>query len=274
MSETKEEERVDLSHYDLKDRFSRHEAACLIAGIDPYQCDQGDLRGTVEWARMLATDGALEEGCITANAQLQVLFDNKIAANYSSPPWHDGSGAGGGASLPSIWHWSLFIDYCNKHSYPADVSGAIDFQRLSFYRKDIVSWLQAKGYAGAQYFLSRREQADNPQQAEIDHLHAEVARLQSELAQAKASQPQAMPIPEYLDPSHSRYSYRLAAAVRAWEAVSESGNRGVKAAIESWLRDHAEELGLVYQGKPSDKAIKEVATVANWNTAGGAPKTC
>jgi hypothetical protein len=80
--------------------------------------------------------------------------------------------------------------------------------------------------------------------------------------------------PEYLNPSHPRYSYRLAAAVQAWEAVTKPGNRGVKAAIESWLRDHAQELKLLHKDKPSDKAIKEVATVANWNTSGGAPKTC
>lgn len=108
---------------------------------------------------------------------------------------------------------------------------------------------------------------------ELEQARAEVARLQANLEQAQVSQSMAI-VPEYLNPTHPRYSYRMAAAVQVWEAITETGKKGVKKAIEEWLLDHAKELGLIYQGKPSDKAIKEVATVANWNTAGGAPKTC
>lgn len=110
----------------------------------------------------------------------------------------------------------------------------------------------------------------------LSKYEADMFRLESAIAEGQASQPapqQAAPMPDYLDPVHPRYSYRLAAAVLAWEAVTEPGNRGVKNAIEAWLRDHAEDLKLMNRDKPSSKAIADVATVVNWNVSGGAPKT-
>lgn len=108
----------------------------------------------------------------------------------------------------------------------------------------------------------------------IKSLQDKITRLQSELEQARANQPATTtPVPGYLDPAHPRYSHRLAAAVQAWEAVTEPGNRGVKNAIEVWLREHARDLRLMNQDKPSTKAIADVATVVNWNVSGGAPKT-
>jgi hypothetical protein len=83
--------------------------------------------------------------------------------------------------------------------------------------------------------------------------------------------------PPYLDPSHPRYSPKLAAAVRAWEAVSgdDAATQGisVKKALETWLRLNAQKYGLVNAGKPNEYGIAEVAKVANWSTKGGAPKT-
>lgn len=78
----------------------------------------------------------------------------------------------------------------------------------------------------------------------------------------------------YLDPAHPRFSAKLAAAVRAWEAVSESNGKSIKAELESWLLQHASELGLVKSsGEINQLGIEEVAKVANWQVTGGAPKT-
>lgn len=81
-------------------------------------------------------------------------------------------------------------------------------------------------------------------------------------------------VPAYLDPTDPRFSAKLAAAVRAWDSVSESNGKSIKAELESWLVQHASELGLVKpSGEINQLGIEEVAKVANWHVTGGAPKT-
>ena len=80
--------------------------------------------------------------------------------------------------------------------------------------------------------------------------------------------------PDYLDPKGSRYPAKLAAAVRAWEAVTDPAGRHPKQALVKWLREHAAEFSLTdAAGKPNETGIDEVAKVANWQPGGGAPKT-
>lgn len=78
--------------------------------------------------------------------------------------------------------------------------------------------------------------------------------------------------PDYLDPNNSRYAPKLAAAVRAWQSVTDPGKRTPKQALEKWLREHAAEFGLTDDdGNAVNKAMEECSTVANWKTGGGAP---
>jgi hypothetical protein len=86
--------------------------------------------------------------------------------------------------------------------------------------------------------------------------------------------------PDYLDPKHPKYSPKLAAAIRAWEAVTtdpryNNNGKTPKANIENWLNSHAAEYDLVKEdGENNADAIKnQIAKVANWQTDGGAPKT-
>ncbi len=80
--------------------------------------------------------------------------------------------------------------------------------------------------------------------------------------------------PDYLDPKNPRYTPKLAAAVRAWQAVTDPGGKHPKQALEKWLREHAAEFGLTDDdGNPVTKAMDECSTVANWKPGGGAPKT-
>lgn len=80
--------------------------------------------------------------------------------------------------------------------------------------------------------------------------------------------------PDFLDPQNPRYSRKLAAAVRAWQEVNDPGKKTPKQALEKWLREHAAEFGLTDdEGNPVNQAIDECAKVANWQLAGGAPKT-
>ena len=86
--------------------------------------------------------------------------------------------------------------------------------------------------------------------------------------------PTATEAPDYLFPNHPRYAPKLAAAVQAWLAVTDSKGKTPKQALEKWLREHAAEFGLSDdEGKPNETGINEVAKVANWQPGGGAPKT-
>jgi hypothetical protein len=80
--------------------------------------------------------------------------------------------------------------------------------------------------------------------------------------------------PEYLDRSHPRFAPKLAAAVRAWLAVTDPQGKHPKQALTKWLREHAAEFGMTDdEGKPNETGIEETAKVANWQPGGGAPKT-
>lgn len=79
-------------------------------------------------------------------------------------------------------------------------------------------------------------------------------------------------------PWGSHYAPKLAAAVAAWEAVTSDPKRlrgkSPKQALEAWLTEHAAEYDLVNKdGTPNKTGIEEAAKVANWQPAGGAPKT-
>ena len=74
-----------------------------------------------------------------------------------------------------------------------------------------------------------------------------------------------------LDPSDPHYPKELDLALRAWQAVSAThGKRKPKARIEEWLAENAVKL----PGKKlSAAAIDRIATVANWDKAGGPTPT-
>jgi hypothetical protein len=80
--------------------------------------------------------------------------------------------------------------------------------------------------------------------------------------------------PDYLDPDNPRYAPKLAAAVRAWQAITDAGGKHPKQALAKWLREHAAEFGMADDdGRPNETGIEEAAKVANWQPGGGAPKT-
>lgn len=81
-------------------------------------------------------------------------------------------------------------------------------------------------------------------------------------------------MPDYLDARNPRYAPKLAAAVRAWEAVTDPGTTSPKKALDKWLREHAAEFGLTDEdGLPINQAVEDCSKVANWQPGGGAPKT-
>lgn len=79
---------------------------------------------------------------------------------------------------------------------------------------------------------------------------------------------------DYLDSANPRYAPKLAAAVRAWQAVIDPARKTPKQALEKWLRENAATFGLAdAEGKPNETGIEEVSKVANWKPGGGAPKS-
>lgn len=84
--------------------------------------------------------------------------------------------------------------------------------------------------------------------------------------------PEASGQPDYLDQSHPRYAPKLAAAVRAWEAVTDPGKKSPKQALEKWLRENAAEFEMTDdEGAPMNTPIEECSKVANWQPGGGSP---
>ena len=80
--------------------------------------------------------------------------------------------------------------------------------------------------------------------------------------------------PDYLDSGNTRYAPKLAAAVRAWQAVADPGPKHPRQALEDWLVKNAADLGLTDEkGKLNRTGIEQIAAVANWRWRGGAPKT-
>ncbi|MFG1300571.1 hypothetical protein V5F49_12320 [Xanthobacter sp. V3C-3] len=74
------------------------------------------------------------------------------------------------------------------------------------------------------------------------------------------------------------YAPKLAAANDAWKAVTSDKTwlrgRSPKKAIEVWLKENAARYGLLNKdGTPNATGIEEIAKVANWKPAGGAPTT-
>lgn len=89
--------------------------------------------------------------------------------------------------------------------------------------------------------------------------------------------PVGQPAPDFLNPTHPRYAPKLAGAVNAWLAMSDPallGKKRPKAALSKWLRENAAHYGMTNdEGAPTESVIEEVAKVANWDPAGGAPRT-
>lgn len=86
--------------------------------------------------------------------------------------------------------------------------------------------------------------------------------------------PEPSEVMDFLDPLNPRYAPKLAATVRAWQAVTNPGKKSPKQALDKWLREHAAEFNLTNdEGNPIETAIEECSKVANWKPGGGATKT-
>ena len=125
-----------------------------------------------------------------------------------------------------------------------DIQGSMDIERSKVEVESLREWFSSRGRRPAFFFPPEE---DEP---------------------AKENEP------EYLDPGNLRYPPKLAAAVHAWQAVTDPGPKHPRQALKDWLVENAAEVGLTDEkGKLNNKGIEQVAAVANWRPRGGAPRT-
>ena len=80
------------------------------------------------------------------------------------------------------------------------------------------------------------------------------------------------------EPNHPQFPRKLDVAVKAWTAVAGDRQalrgKSPKQALEKWLTEHAQELGLLKSdGTPNRSGIEDISKVANWKPEGGAIPT-
>lgn len=125
-----------------------------------------------------------------------------------------------------------------NQNFIEEVAGSTDIDRSTMKVHSLVEWLEDKGVKSGFFFPKSNE------------------------------------TPEYLDPNNARYAPKLAAAVIAWQNVTDPKVKSPKQALERWLRENGARFKLTDdEGNPVNTAIEECSKVANWRPSGGAAKT-
>ncbi|WP_345798414.1 hypothetical protein [Castellaniella sp. MT123] len=187
MSETEEE--VSLSHYDLLEEFTAHEAACLIAGLDPvhWETERETYKGPVSTIKKaMARDWERTYHTVHQEAEQW----EKAKSPTPDEPWRRD-----GEFLPSqdFWmDWDMFclvglVDVLGR-------TGPVDdpaFDEIVFHREDIAAWLRARRYRSAHYFWtegdSEQKASEIPSQPEVER--DRLLRLVGALALLLAERP-------------------------------------------------------------------------------------
>lgn len=247
-----------LGYWRLLDALTIEQAALLILDQDPENAL--DTRGYGPVANAIeaglhsnAIDGVL---CMSPEYKMR---DSKGQQLYRP----EGEGMGLARVAPSIHHMetniktntdsdglggmhTLVLDHGQRVVYvDSDISSlpsimVVDHGRSFVYMDSLKDWLKSKGFRPAFFFPDNKTGLD------------------------------------YMSPDHPRYSAKLAAAVKVWEAMADENlysGKSPKRGMETWLKTHYKELGLVWKEKINGTGIEEVAKVANWIEGGGAPTT-
>lgn len=223
--------------WSLHDPLTVEQAAALIAGVDPMSVDPSG-----EFFRDRETGLTDSDGITwvhTAFAALTNAIDGgrlRAQLRYDAEPRY----VAGIDNLMERGHWNREdVREIKNSDGDAYVISATPRWSLSLIaRADLIAWLQGTPIRPEVFF------------------------------------PATTDAPDYLDPNDPRYASKLAAAVRAWQATTDTNGRTPKQALAKWLREHAAEFGMTDdEGKPNETAIEEASKLANWQPGGGAPKT-
>lgn len=223
----------------LADPLTVEQAAALIAGFDPGSvCFNPDGSAYFREIETGLTDSLGIADVITAFAALvNAINSGKLKAIIRSDAhrlgWNEWPG--------DEEEVGEELDESGKPIKNSYVVFKLEpaWEKTTVSRDDLISWLKSKGFNSG-FFFPNAQDADSP---------------------------------DYLDPANPRYAPKLAAAVKAWQAVTIPVGKTPKQALLKWLRENAAEFELSNkEGKPNETAIEETAKVANWQS-GGPPKT-
>jgi len=148
----------------------------------------------------------------------------------------------------TVWH--IVLNAITSQTLKADVryivldKREIDWNSTTIARKDLIKWLKSRGMKTGFFF-------PNATLKTSDTFNC-------------------------LNPKHPHYSPKLAAAIKAWEALANIQITGKhpKQALSAWLVQNATRLELINSnGKINREGIDEIAKIANWKKTGGAPKS-
>jgi hypothetical protein len=226
--------------WQLADPLTVEQAAALIAGYDPNIVRFNADGGVYFENENGLTDSNGGHWVQTALAALKnAVNSGKLRARlvFSAQPRYEA----GIDYMMERGYWnnediSVIEDNATKSEYV--IRNVPDWDKSLVGRDDLKAWLVGNGYRTGFFFPESTEAVD------------------------------------YLDPKHARYAPKLAAAVNAWIAVTDPGKVSPRQALEKWLREHAAMFGMTDDlGNPVKQAIEECSKVANWQGAGGAPKT-
>ena len=177
------------------------------------------------------------------DALKSAILDSKLGARFAYPA-HDARTALAGIG-PNRWFLSREViseidpeaeqpvPYC----YGVRIAYDPDWSATTIERTDLVQWLIENNFDRGFFFQVGEASED-----------------------------------DFMDPRHARFPAELALAVAAWRALNTpKGTGSVKSKIKRWMDENPSE----WKGdRPLEDTAKErVATVANWDKKGGAPKS-
>lgn len=227
-----------IDFWKLSDNFTIVQATLLILDIDP--------TGEQEWVLKSDVQNRPDGFDAIYSGIMQAIINKKLKATirYSAYEQY------GYIREPSenersdiISKFSFREDSLNNEITRADIiyQPEPNWFTTTIYIEDLKQWLLSRNFTSSKFFFGEKKSNE----------------------------------PDYMNTQHPRYSARLAAAVKVWQAMEDEellSGKGVIDAMKDWLGSRYRELGLIYDNKCSQKAVENCATVANWSK-GGAPTT-
>ena len=230
-------ENVEIdSLWHLHDELTIDQAAALIAGYDPGDVEQCKEDPSIggRFSRLYAAKAALLNAITAKRLKCNLRF---LAREYGYADQMADDDIGE-ANFGVCWGSTADEGEVLSKDHSFFYNLFPDWSLSTVSRSDLLEWLEKRGMTSGFLFST------------------------------------AAGAPDYLDSSNPRYAPKLAAAVRAWQAVTDPNGRHPKQALLKWLRENAAEFGLSdEEGKPNETGIEEIAKVANWQPGGGAPRT-
>ncbi len=205
--------------WNLHDAYTVQQAAALVAGFDPNTV-QWNMNGGAwfENEHGLTESGGINRVTTAFTALVNAINGRTLTATVRREAWERGWNEGDDG-FDDGENFQKTVAFDDADAWPIESKNRVRHSGIVFKvhptwhittmtKTDLVSWLYSRGMRTGFFF------------------------------------PDANPdTPGYLDPQNPRYAPKLAAAVSAWEAVTEPGKKSPKQALDKWLRNTLQTLG-------------------------------